>query len=585
MEAIQIRLKGELSNSYDVYYRVHVGDVGWLGWTKNGEMAGSTGCLLKIEAIEIKLCLKGNSIETSQSYIEKPVLKTSAYVKSIGWQTAVTEGEIAGTTGQAKRIEKIKINCSDFFGKNGILYRVHVQDEDWHDWKTTGKSAGTTGKQIEAIEIKLTGSIAAIYDVYYRVHCQDFGWLGWSCNGETAGTTGGGKQMEAIQIQLVRKGQAFDRGGLPHFALGNMDIIEDGYYQIKSAIDNNYVLDVYKASIDNGTNVQIYQNGGGTNQGFLIKKQSDGYYTIKALHSNKFLDVANNGTSNGTNIVQYQGHGGDNQLWKIYKTSDGYYSFQSKSSGLFLDISGGTVFNENNIQIWENNGTLAQKFELRSVTLNGKAYQEEHSLSKQEQVVNYLNECATIAWKPQTSFIHWSGGRTWEKNTTYYGIPYSQASRNTTLEQFKQNMIGNSYVGPAGQKTYLGSDCSSAVSMAYRTVNDNFPITATYYMFPSYSYMKKVGNYNDGNLQNSKDICTLNGRNKMYEAYKALQPGDLLLETNHVMMVTEVGDSYVKVTHQTTFSSALSSTWRVNEKWTYRELYNSKYIPVTMREW
>lgn len=81
MEAIQIRLKGELSNSYDVYYRVHVGDVGWLGWTKNGEMAGSTGCLLKIEAIEIKLCLKGNSIETSQSYIEKPVLKTSAYVK------------------------------------------------------------------------------------------------------------------------------------------------------------------------------------------------------------------------------------------------------------------------------------------------------------------------------------------------------------------------------------------------------------------------------------------------------------------------------------------------------------------------
>lgn len=360
--------------------------------------------------------------------------------------------------------------------------------------------------------------------------------------------------------------------------------IEDGYYQIKSAINSAYVLDVYGGDTKNFANIQIYQNCAGMNQAYLILRQSDGYYIIQALHSNKVLDVYSGQKKNGTNVIQYEKNGGDNQLWKLYRTADGYYRFQSKSSGKFLDVYAGIAENENNVHIWESNGTVAQKFELASVTVDGQAYQKPEE-SARERVVSYINECATIAWQPQYSFTHWSGGRTWRSGTTYYGIPYSQLTRRTTLEQFRQNLSGTTYIGPSGKSTYLGSDCSSAVSMAYRTVNEAFPITATYYMFPKYSYMKQVGNYNAGNLTSSSQICAQNGRNTMYEAYRSLQPGDLLLQTEHVMMVTEVGQDYVKVTHQTTFSSALSSTWRVNEKWTYGSLFNNNYIPVTMKEW
>lgn len=372
--------------------------------------------------------------------------------------------------------------------------------------------------------------------------------------------------------------------GIYGSAYGTETRIPDGYYQIKSGINSDYVLDVYGAYENDEANVQLYQNCGGFNQAFLIVEQEDGYYTIEALHSGKVLDVYKDEKVNGANVIQCQKHGGDNQLWKIYRTSDGFYSLQSKSSGLFLDISGGIMENERNIHLWEPNGTGAQKFELASVTVNGQAYRGKQA-EERDKVVNYLNECATIRWTPATSFTHWSGGRVWYKNVIYRGIPYSQTTRTTTLEDFKANLSGVRYTGPTGQTTYMGSDCSSAVAMAYATVDEDFPITATFYMFPNYKYMAMVGVYNTGGLENSASICDLNSKETMYDAYRCLQPGDLLLETNHVMMVTEVGDSYVKVTHQTTFDSSSRSTWRVNETWTYSQLYSEDYIPVTLKQW
>ena len=58
LEAIQIRLTGEMANKYDIYYRAHVEDYGWLGWAKNGASAGTIGLSKRLEAIEIKLVEK-----------------------------------------------------------------------------------------------------------------------------------------------------------------------------------------------------------------------------------------------------------------------------------------------------------------------------------------------------------------------------------------------------------------------------------------------------------------------------------------------------------------------------------------------
>ena len=59
MEAVKIRLTGEAAKGYDIYYQVHVQNIGWLDWAKNGEPAGSEGYGYQMEAIRIKLVEKG----------------------------------------------------------------------------------------------------------------------------------------------------------------------------------------------------------------------------------------------------------------------------------------------------------------------------------------------------------------------------------------------------------------------------------------------------------------------------------------------------------------------------------------------
>ena len=149
IEAIQMRLTGGLENVYDLYYRVHVQDIGWMDWVEADEVAGTVGRSLKIEAFQIRIVAKPARID----------------------------------------------------------YKVHAADYGWMDWKKNGEMAGTTGeaRRVEAIEIKLSDELAKLYNVTYRAHSQDYGWMDWKKNGEMAGTTGQAKRIEAIEIKLEKK--------------------------------------------------------------------------------------------------------------------------------------------------------------------------------------------------------------------------------------------------------------------------------------------------------------------------------------------------------------------------------------------
>ena len=118
------------------------------------------------------------------------------------------DGATAGTTGENKQIEAIKIRITGQEYTGGVEYAAHVSDIGWQDPVQTDEIAGTTGKNksIEAVSINLTGEMATNYDIYYRVHSSNFGWLGWAKNGENAGTEGYAKHAEAIEIKLVKKG-------------------------------------------------------------------------------------------------------------------------------------------------------------------------------------------------------------------------------------------------------------------------------------------------------------------------------------------------------------------------------------------
>lgn len=230
VEALQIKLTGEMANQYDVLYRAHVQNIGWQGWVKNGATAGTSGKALRIEAVEIKLQKKSNPVVTPPNLpLTGKYVTYQTHVQNIGWQGNVSDGNTAGTSGKALRMESIKLSLGSATGySGGIRYRTHIQNLGWESgWKANGAMSGTSGKalRLEAIQIELTGDVSKYYDVYYRVHAQNYGWLGWAKNGDSAGTEGYAYRLEAIQVKLVKKGGAAPGATTNKFKLKGSDIM------------------------------------------------------------------------------------------------------------------------------------------------------------------------------------------------------------------------------------------------------------------------------------------------------------------------------------------------------------------------
>ena len=59
MEALEIRLTGDLADHYSIRYSAHVQDIGWQDWVADGQTAGTTGQARRVEAVKIELVPKG----------------------------------------------------------------------------------------------------------------------------------------------------------------------------------------------------------------------------------------------------------------------------------------------------------------------------------------------------------------------------------------------------------------------------------------------------------------------------------------------------------------------------------------------
>ncbi|MDR2715773.1 MAG: L,D-transpeptidase family protein, partial [Coriobacteriaceae bacterium] len=74
VEAVRIRLTGEMASYFDIYYRAHSANWGWLGWAKNGESAGTHKIGYALEAFEVAVVVKGSPApgSTSNAFCDKP---------------------------------------------------------------------------------------------------------------------------------------------------------------------------------------------------------------------------------------------------------------------------------------------------------------------------------------------------------------------------------------------------------------------------------------------------------------------------------------------------------------------------------
>jgi len=138
-------------------------------------------------------------------------IEYSVHMADKGWGDWEKDGSIAGTTGESRQLEAIKIRLAGAPNESKeisceVTYRAHIANLGWLPWVRNGAIAGTTGQhnQLEAMEIKLLNCEG--WNVLYRAHIAESGWLSSTTDGGLGGTTGQDKAMEAIKIQLLPQG-------------------------------------------------------------------------------------------------------------------------------------------------------------------------------------------------------------------------------------------------------------------------------------------------------------------------------------------------------------------------------------------
>lgn len=138
---------GKPINYLGMNYRSHVQSIGWLDPVHDGQVSGTTGLSLRMEAIKITPPLD-------------VVLDVTVHLQDRGDVTykGIERGvydPIIGTTGESRRLEGISIVCKANGTGKKLRYRVHVAETGWQDWKQEGEYAGTRGKslRVEALQI------------------------------------------------------------------------------------------------------------------------------------------------------------------------------------------------------------------------------------------------------------------------------------------------------------------------------------------------------------------------------------------------------------------------------------------------
>lgn len=137
IEAIKLTLSSNLSDTYDIWYRVHSANVGWLGWTSNGEPAGTQGYAYPIEAIQIKVILKnaqdapvrGDAFKDHAQ--EPPTVSYRSHVSNVGWTSAVTNGNTSGFINSRNAIEALTPGVTWYGHGGSISSRTHVSGIGW----------------------------------------------------------------------------------------------------------------------------------------------------------------------------------------------------------------------------------------------------------------------------------------------------------------------------------------------------------------------------------------------------------------------------------------------------------------------
>jgi non-reducing end alpha-L-arabinofuranosidase len=117
-------------------------------------------------------------------------------------------------------------------------------------------------------------------------------------------------------------------------------------------------VDVPNSTTTNGTQVQLYDCNGQTNQAWTATSSKQ----LQVYGGGKCLDANNKGTTNGTAVIIWDCNGQTNQQWNLNANG----TITGVQSGLCLDANGAATANGTKLILWSCNGGANQQWTLHS---------------------------------------------------------------------------------------------------------------------------------------------------------------------------------------------------------------------------
>lgn len=231
-------------------------------------------------------------------------------------------------------------------------------------------------------------------------------------------------------------------------------------------------------------------------------------------------------------------------------------------------------------------------------------------------IVDYMRKQSSIKWVCSGDFsvsekwAYWGISLDFKKGQEYYGIPY--ADTKVSYKQFEDALVNGKYTSSSSSwESVYGVQCISSIMNSIQQFDPTVAGTSNQ-MMPSYSTFeaKICGNYKvTQGLNKTKDIIAENGEDAIYEAYKQLKKGDIIMTkndsegTSHFRVLVEDPTVYtnatgkfipsrcsVKTIEQTNaFDSkrndGVKTTWFVDHVYSFKTLYDTGYIPLTLESY
>lgn len=197
----------------------------------------------------------------------------------------------------------------------------------------------------------------------------------------------------------------------------------NGVFTLASALDDDMRLDVYREAYGNGINIGLWSANDSNAQKFQVTYEGDGCYMLTALCSGMRVDVNGASRSEGANVQQWSANESNAQRWRIQSVGNGYYTLQAECSGLYLDIEGSGAREGANVRQWSETADGGQYF---------KFYETEYQPVVEDGYYTFHSSVDGDYYVDITG-----GSEDWGANTEIWSVNDSNAQR------FRITYLGN----------------------------------------------------------------------------------------------------------------------------------------------